>query len=186
MTRNIPLLCCRQDLRSSTVKRPYVFRFGRWSRRDCRKEALKLHIFYTVLVNFKKSSKSCKRMALPGEKHAWLSSHFKDIQYLELQNLYVKQVVKLIDNLWGKHKGNHDHEGVCTVYLDTEFCWFSWTSTQMYFQNYFANGSIKLESFTSHIQHLCRVVSDVQFLPLAQVCICWYNMAAHVVNSTYG
>ena len=168
MTRNTPLLCCRQDLPSSTMKRPYVFRFGRWLWRDCRKEALKLHIFYTVLVNFKKKSgKSRKRMALPGEKHAWLSSHYKDIQYLELQNLYVKQVVKLTDNLWGKHKGNHEREGVCTVIpryrillIFMSFNFDFLILYQMYFQNYFANGSIKLESFTSH---LCRVVSDVQF-----------------------
>ena len=30
----------------------------------------------------------------------------------------------------------------------------------MYFQNYFANRSVKLEGFTSHLQHLCRCCSS--------------------------
>ena len=49
----------------------------------------------------------------------------------------------------------------------------------MYFQNYFANRSIKLESFTSHLQHSHPCCIRYQ----TRVCICRYNTATHVVNS---
>ena len=52
---------------------------------------------------------------------------------------------------------------------------------KMYFQNYFANRFIKLESLTSHLQHSRPCIRYTTFA----CCICWYNPAAHVINNTY-
>ena len=61
----------------------------------------------------------------------------------------------------------------------------SWYIHKMYFQNYFPNRFKKLESFTICIYNICvHIVSDIQLSPSASVCIGWYNMAGHVVNST--
>ena len=60
----------------------------------------------------------------------------------------------IINNSWRKHKGNHEREGVC-IHSDTQsliFINFNFdflASYKMYLQNYFANRSIKLESFTT-------------------------------------
>ena len=66
--------------------------------------------------------------------------------------------MKGINNSWRKHKRNHEREEVCIsryrvllIFINFNFHFLN--LYKMYFQNYFANRSIKLESFTSHLQH---------------------------------
>ena len=83
------------------------------------------------------------------------------------------RLVRLTKNLWNdtcethsrrKHKRNHEREGVCTpryrillIFINFNFDFRA--LYKMYFQNYFANRFIKLESFTSTIYNLrVRVV----------------------------
>ena len=58
----------------------------------------------------------------------------------------------------------------------------------VYFQNDFANRSIKLKifTFTSHLQHsrLCRISLDNTTLAFGSGFYIRYNAAAHVVNSS--
>ena len=66
----------------------------------------------------------------------------------------IKDIMKLINNF--PNKRNHEREGVCTpgyrillIFINFNFL----ALYKMYFQNSFVNRSIKLESFTSHLQH---------------------------------
>ena len=56
----------------------------------------------------------------------------------------------------------------------------------MYFQNYYASGSIKLESFTNHLQHLrtCSIRYTTT-LAFGSSLYIRYNTAGHVVSSTH-
>ena len=97
--------------------------------------------------------------------------------------------MKLIDNSWRTHKINHEREGVCIpryrillIFINFNFDFLA--LYKLYFQNYFANRSIKLESFTSHLQYLHPCCIRYTTLAFGSCCLCWYNTAAHVVNST--
>ena len=55
---------------------------------------------------------------------------------------------------------------------------------KMYFQNYFTNRSIKLESFTSHLQHSRPCCIRYTTLAFNSSLYIRYNTSAHDVNST--
>ena len=72
-------------------------------------------------------------------------------------NIYI-YICELTNNSWRKHKRDHGRKGVCIpryriLLIFTNFNFDFLALYKMYFQNYFAYTSLKLESFTSHLQH---------------------------------
>ena len=53
---------------------------------------------------------------------------------------------------------------------------------RMYFQNCFTNRSIKLKSFTSHLQHSCTCRIKYKTLAFGSSMFIRFNTIAHVVN----